>query len=421
MAAAVAAARGGMRTLLLEQYGFLGGMACSALVNPFMLYCTKKGDGEDFNWEDPVNAGIFAEIIERLEQMGGLRSNRMTFNEELLKLVLDRLVRESGVEVLFHTFVTGTEVKGDRMRAVTVTGKGGEARYEAGYFIDATGDADLVRSSGCGFQMGQQGTGLHQPMTLCFRIGNVDTDVYAPLWGWYDGSYKADSDRCRDFVNDCFAKAKAKGRFSTAVPYVSTFAYITPGVIHFNSTRVSHVLPTDPQAFSCAEMEAREQMYELFLFMKEEIPGFENSYLMMSGAQIGVRESAHIHGLYTLTAEDIIACRKFEDAIARGSYGIDIHNPAGDGTTQSDVTFGDYYTIPYRALVPDKLDNLLVAGRAISASHEAHAAFRVLPVCTCIGEAAGTAAAQAWRKDLAFREVNVSELRSALTEHGALC
>ena len=420
-AAAAAAAREGLRVLLVEQYGFLGGMACSALVNPFMLYCTKRGEGENFNWDDTVNDGIFGEIIRRLQKLGGLHSNRMTFNEELLKLVLDRLMREQGVEVLFHSFIAGVERENDRVTAVRVVNKQGEQRLAARYFIDATGDADVARGAGCSFCMGENKSGAHQPATLCFRIGNVDTDVYAPLWGWYDGSYQADSDQCRDLVNHCFERCRAEGRFRTQVPYVSTFAYITPGVIHFNSTRISDALPTDAAAFSRAEMDAREQMYELFCFMKENVPGFEHSNLMMSGAQVGVRESAHITGAYTITQQDISNCVKFPDAIARGSYGVDLHHAKGNGTTQSDVAFGDYYTIPYRALIPDTVANLLVAGRPISATHEAHAAFRVLPICTCIGEAAGTAIALAAQAQKPCNAVDIEILRQLLQSHGALC
>lgn len=421
VAAAVAAAREGLSALIIEQYGFLGGMACAGLVNPFMLYCTKRGEGENFDWSKPVNAGIFAEIVNRLQEMGGLHSNRMTFNEELLKIVLDRLTREKGIEVLFHSFLTSVQVRKDKVTAVKVVHKGGETTLKARYFIDATGDGDVVRKSGCSYHTGDADTGRHQPATLCFRIGNVDTEVYAPVWGWYDGSYRADSDQCRDMVNRCFARLKAQGKIKTQIPFVSTFAYITPGVIHFNSTRVADMLPTDIQAFSRAEMEAREQMYELFCFMKEHVPGFAHSYLMMSAAQIGIRESTHIVGEYTIDREDILRCRKFPDAIARGSYGIDIHHPSGDGTTQVDVAFGDYYTIPYRALVPDKVSNLLVVGRPISATHEAHSALRVLPICTCIGEGAGTAVALAARENLACRQVEPEALRRRLTEHGGLC
>lgn len=421
VAAAVAAAREGKQVILIEQYGFLGGMAASALVNPFMAYCSKNGEGEKFNWELLANTGLFADMIEELRKMGALHSNKMTFHEEYLKIILDRMVRKYGVKVLFHSFVAEAICEEGAVSSVTVVNKSGITRYFAKVYVDATGDADLAALAGCPFELGNE-EGLTQPLTLCFRVGNVDTKVYAPVWGWYDGSYPGDSDACRDLVNAKYTEQKRKGLLRNQAEGVSTYASCIPGVIHFNSTRICEVNPLDTEAVSLAEMEGREQMLELFRFMKENAPGFENSSLLTAGSQIGVRESRRIKGDVVINEQDILSCRKFEDSVARGTYCIDIHSLKEGSSVggMTDIPYNDYYTIPYRALLPQGCKNLIVAGRPISSTQLAHGAHRVMPICTCIGESAGIAAACACTEDGNFRKVTAERIQAKLEQFGAL-
>jgi hypothetical protein len=421
VAAAIAAAREGANVLLLERYGFLGGMATAALVNPFMAYCSKYGEGEKFNWDLIANAGLFAEMIDGLKALGGLHSNRITFHEEFLKIVLDRMVKKYRVKVLFHTFVAEASVENGCVRSVTVVSKGGIRRYRSRLFVDATGDADIAALCGCPYEVGDE-EGLCQPMSLCFRMANVDTSVYSPVWGWYDGSYPGDSDSCREQVNRYYGEKVASGELRYNDGGVSTFASCIPGVIHFNTTHVLGVQPMDVEAMTEAEMTGREQMLEVCNLMKECAPGFEHAQLMSSGAQIGVRESRRIVGDVIIREEDILGCTKFPDSIARGTYCIDVHSVKKGVSTggMRDIPYNDYYTIPYRALLPQGITNLIVAGRPISSTHVAHGAHRVMPICASVGEGAGVAASIALREGDDFRKVPVEKVQAILHGHQAL-
>lgn len=355
-AAAVSAAREGAKVLLLEKSGFLGGAAGNCYVNPFMGYTTKI-DGKMTLLSD----GIFTEILDRLEKKGGLMPNRVTFSEEVLKLVFDEMTEESGVDVLFHAYLLRAERDCDRIKSVTIMGKGGEMTFEADYFIDATGDADLTACAGAPYRIGREDDNLCQPK----------------------------------------------------------FKYVADGVLHLNSTRIVKRSPFDLYDLSFAEREARRQMFELYTFLKENCEGFENSTLLSSAPEIGVRESRMIDGVYTLTVTDLKDCVHFEDGIAACNYDIDIHNPEGTGTSHYYFKEGTYYTIPYRSLMPKNIKNLLAAGRCISGSHEAQASFRIMPTCCSTGEAAGVAAAVAAQEHTDFPETDVKKIQALLRKHNA--
>jgi len=402
VAAAVAVAREGARVLIIEKYGFLGGMATAGLVSPFMPYWIWTGNWQ-YDYGKPVNMGLFRRILEELDKLGGLHANGTTFNEEILKLVLDRMVKEYGIDPLYHSLVTGVERRGSSLVGITVSNKSGSSQYYAKYFVDATGDADLSAMAGCEIRIGRDEDHQCQPMTLCFRIANVDRS-------------KVDGRR----VNEIYREAQKKGLIKNPREDVLTFPHMVEDVVHFNSTRIIQKCPVDAYDLTQAEMEAREQVYELYRFMKENIPGYENSQLLMSAPTIGVRESRRIVGEYTITQEDLVGVKKFEDSIARGTYQVDIHNPSGTGTHHIDIPYGEYYTIPYRALLPKGMDNLIVAGRPISSTHEAHSAYRIMPICTCIGEGAGTAVSIALKKGITFKQVPYEEIHRLLDKYGAL-
>ncbi len=410
VAAAVAAAREGASVLLVEKYGFLGGMATAGLVNPFMPYWLLKEDGSaDRERSKRVNTGIFGDIIDTLDEMGGLMSNLATFNEEILKIVLDRLIRKHGISLLLHSLVTGVKVDNRYIKSVTISNRSGNREYEAKYFVDATGNADLSFMAGCEYRVGRDEDGLCQPMTLCFRIANVDTTRF----DWKDREF-------RTKVNNKFNELQKSGRIRNPREDLLIFAHAVDNVFHFNSTRIIGKNPLDAVEYTEAELEAREQVYELYKFMKENVEGFENSVLLMSAPETGIRESRRIVGEYTITVDDLLNTVKFEDSVARGTYPVDIHNPAGSGTVIKRIPPGDYYTIPYRAMLPLSIDNLVVAGRPLSSTHEAHSAFRVMPICTCVGEGAGTAVALALNGNLRLRDVKAADLHRMLDKYGAL-
>ena len=398
-AAAVSAAREGAKVLLLEKSGFLGGAAGNCYVNPFMGYTTKI-DGKTTLLSD----GIFTEILDRLEKKGGLMPNRVTFSEEVLKLVFDEMTEESGVDVLFHAYLLRAERDCDRIKSVTIMGKGGEMTFEADYFIDATGDADLTACVGAPYRIGRENDNLCQPMTLCFRMSGVDVDL----------AFKN-----TEKINALYRKFREDGKIKNPREDVLKFKYVADGVLHLNSTRIVKRSPFDLYDLSFAEREARRQMFELYTFLKENCEGFENSMLLSSAPEIGVRESRMIDGVYTLTVTDLKDCVHFEDGIAACNYDIDIHNPEGTGTSHYYFKEGTYYTIPYRSLMPKNIKNLLAAGRCISGSHEAQASFRIMPTCCSTGEAAGVAAAVAAQEHTDFPETDVKKIQALLRKHHA--
>lgn len=406
VAAAIAAARENAKVLIIEQYGFLGGMATAGLVNPFMSYSLWTGRWE-YDWSKKINQGIFSQIIEQLRDLGGLHDNHQTFNEELLKLVLDRLIKHFNIRVLFHSHVIDAQRENDRISSVTVFNKSGKSQYFAKVFVDATGDADLSAVAECEYNIGRDKDHQCQPMTLCFRLADVDRSKY-------------EGEKNKLEINKVYEKFHKKGLIKNPRENVLMFEHMVKSVVHFNSTRIIGKNPVSAEDLSDAEMEAREQVFELYNFMKEHIPGFENSKMLMSAPKTGVRESRRIIGEYTITEHDLLSATKFDDSIARGTYPVDIHNPSGSGTMLKDIPYGDYYTIPYRALVPKGIDNLIVAGRPISSTHEAHSAYRIMPICTCIGEAAGIAAFLSIANNTTFRDVDYKKLQSLLRKYNAL-
>lgn len=401
VAAAVAAARQGLDVLLCEQSGFLGGALGNCLINPFMNNGTNLVvDGEKKRVE--LSQGIFAEIRQELIRLGAQQGNM--FHEEYMKIVLDRMAIQAGVHVLLHVTLCDVEKEGETLRSVTVVGKSGKIRLGARYFIDCTGDADLAVMAGCPTRLGRDSDHLCQPMTLCFRVANVDME-----------KFRAN----RDKITPLYQKLQKEGKIRNPREDVLMFFHPVKNVVHFNTTRVIKLNPVDPFDLTKAEMEAREQMLEMFEMLKNNIPGFENADITMSGPQIGVRESRMIIGEHVLTVEELKACTRFPDAIAAGNYDVDIHSPDGAGTSHYYFKEGEYYTIPYRSLLPKEAGNLLVAGRCISSTHEAQASYRIMPIVTTLGEAAGVAASVACKAGVNVKEADVGRIQQVLRENGA--
>ena len=398
VAAAVAAARGGARVILIEKANCLGGAATNCLVNPFMPYTTEI-NGEKV----ALSAGIFEEINNLLRERGAMMGTR--FLEEDLKLVLNRLVLSAGVELLFHAYISCAQKNGDgKIESVTLATRSGEESIFADYFIDATGDAQLAFLADCPVTLGREPDHLCQPMTLCFRLGNVDVEKFMASKPRYTEAYQ---------------KALEEGSIKNPRENVLVFNNPIKNVLHFNTTRIVKHDPTNPWDVTKAEIMAREQVFEIIDFLKKHADGLENSFLMMTAAEIGVRESRMIVGDYVLTEQDCRNCVKFDDAIAACNYDIDIHNPEGTGTSHYYFPKGEYYTIPYRSLIPKNAENLLVAGRCISSDHGAQASYRIMPVVCCLGEAAGEAIALAVKEGCSVREIDVPTLQQNLKQNGA--
>jgi len=399
LCAAVAAAQEGADTLLIERYGFLGGMATAGLINPFMPYYT---GGEQ------IIEGLFQQIIDRLDAAGGWSHRqdewaRDAFDPEIMKLVAQDMVEEAGVRLRLHTMVVDASSKDSHVGQALLASKSGLEAAEADIFVDATGDGDLAARAGAPYEQGRPADGLSQPMTLMFRMAGVDEEHIPP----------------REEINVLYDEAKAAGEIDNPRENVLWFYTTRSGEIHFNTTRVIRRDGTNAADLTAAEIEARRQVKQMVNFLTEKVPGFSNAYLSATGTQIGVRESRRILGEYVLTAEDVLGARKFADGIARGCYDIDIHNPSGTGTVIKSLPEGESYDIPYRCLCPRGFDNLLVAGRPISATHQAHSSVRIMPIAAAVGEAAGTAAAMCIAQGQSVTAVDVAELRETLRQRRA--
>lgn len=392
--ASIAAARNGAKVLLVEKYGFLGGMATTALVHPYMKY--KAG-------EEVITRGLFEEFVNKLYEAGAILENRQTFEAEAMKCLLDDFVLGSGIDILLHTQAIGVLKEGQIIKAVRVFHKAGIEDISADIFIDSSGDGDIAEWAGAEIEVGRSSDGGCQPMTTGFRMANVDTK----------------SMPVRSKINKLYDKAKVNGEINNERENVLFFSTVHPDVIHFNTTRILGKSALNGWSLTEAEVEGRKQVIEMVQFLKKYVKGFENSYLMKIGSQIGVRESRRVIGKYVLNADDVLSAKHFEDGITCGSYPIDIHNPSGTGTDLRHLKDGEYYKIPYRCLVPNNIDNLLIASRCISATHEAHSSLRVQPIVWGIGEAGGTAASMCIKNKYSPADVNTGELRELLKKQGA--
>ncbi len=401
--AAITAARLGKDVLLIEKYNCMGGAACYDLVNPFMPYFTL--DPEDGKTRIDLSRGLFTEIAERLRALGGANpdARSLLFNEEILKYLLNTMALESGVHLLYQTYVTGVHKEGGKVVSVMISNVSGNSEIEADCFIDATGDANLAVMAGCPFRLGRESDNLCQPMTLCFRLSGVK-------------GYNAD---VKARINALYREYQGCGKIKNPRENVLIFKTLVDDILHFNTTRVVKLDPTNAEDVTKAEIIAREQVMEMYNFLRENFEEFKNSTLISTGMQIGVRESRMIEGEYTLTKDDLLSCARFEDSIAVCNYDIDIHSPDGSGTSHYYFPNGEYYCIPYRCLIPKNAENLLVSGRCVSASHDAQASLRIMPTCATLGEAAGVAASLALDHGGNVRAVVASELREVLKNNGA--
>jgi FAD-dependent oxidoreductase family protein len=429
-AAALAAARNGASTLLVERYGFLGGTATAAMVGPWMTF---------HSGEERIVGGIAQEIVERLTERGASPGHVRDasdyvatitpFDPEIHKALLFEMMREARVDLLLHAYFLDAlrdgagAVAGARFATVA-----GLRETRATVTIDATADAYVAASAGVAVQQGDA-KGRVQPATLIFRLSHVDLAETARYLREHPEEMRTSlpvEQRTPERLTavagfyTLWERAKARGDVSVQRELVSFFATPYPDEVTVNMTRVVDIDPLDPDDLTRAEVESRAQVMELFAFFKRDVPGFANCRLSATATQVGIRESRRIVGVYTLTRDDVLQARSFDDAVARSAYPIDIHNPSGSGTTTQRLPPGAAYEIPYRCLVPANIEGLLVAGRCISTTHEALASTRLTPTVMTLGQAAGTAAAIATERKIQPRAVDAQELRARLARDGAL-
>jgi len=421
--AAIAAAEDGLRVMLVESRSFVGGNMTIGL--PILGFLGQKGN--------QIIKGLPQKLIDRLAARQASSEHRpcplhmsLTLVEpESVKTVALEMLTESGVEVLFYTFCAGVVMEGDELKGIIVESKAGREAIMAKVIIDCSGDADVAYRSGVPCEYGNENGGV-QPPTLMFCLGGVDTEKLRLSVAQEPRTYLTDFIPAEYFgqnnqfvlvgMRNLIQKAQANG-LTLATERTILITGLRKGEVWVNMTRVNGVNGTDPESLTYGEIEGRKQIYDIQRYLIEYVPGFENAYFLKTAPFLGIRETRRINGLYTMTREDIMGCRHFDDAIAVASYPLDIHHPQGGGCTLE--WCGDCYDIPYRSLVPQKIKNLLVAGRCISTTHEAMSAIRVMAPCMAMGEAAGRAAKQAVRKNIQPADVDVQQLQMELISKGA--
>lgn len=428
--AAISAAREGCDVLLVERYGNLGGTLTSNGTGPMMTF--HAGDRQ-------VVRGITGELIDRLQKKGKSPGHLFDttcytytvtpFDAEAMKRELETMLLEAGGRILYHSFVCGVEREDDKITSVTICGKDGMKKISAKVFIDASGDADISRFAGLKTKLGRKEDGLCQPVTLNMKLYNVDIKKAREyIRNNPDNFPRMDVNKLDNAsrlsvggYNNTFAHAIKTGEITFDREFLLYFETNNEGEVIVNTTRISGINPIKPEELTKAEIEGRRQCAEVYEFMKKRIPGFENARVAFTGPFIGVRGSAQIEGKYTITETDIVSCKTFEDTIAHGAYPIDIHPPEGADDDMFNVVKlenGNYYSIPYRALIGD-MKNLITVGRCISATFEAQAAIRVSPIAGAIGHAGGASAAIAVESGKEVHNVNIENVKRCMIKQGA--
>jgi glycine/D-amino acid oxidase-like deaminating enzyme len=404
--AAIAAARSGAATLLLDRMPFLGGTS-TAVLDTFYAFFTP---GEH---PHKVVGGIPDDVVAALEAEDAcfLRPNTygagtgITYDAEVLKRVWEGLALEAGANVLLHAFVHAVELDGgNRIVAVRAWTKGGEVVVRPKVVVDASGDADVCHLAGAPYE-DAAATGTIQSLSTSFRLGNVDVERVTQL--------------PKTELWRLMREAAESGRY--ALPRLEGSLHRTPqaGVMMALMTRIRDVDPTDPEQLTRAEIEGRRQCAEYFRFLKENVPGCEQAILISTSPAIGVRESRRILGDVVLSAEDVLSARSWDDQIALCGAPIEEHH-GGSDTRWIYVPEGKSYGVPWRALLPQHVEGLVVAGRCFSATHDAHASARSMGTCMAMGQAAGTAAALCAENGSVPRDLDPRALRARLAADGAL-
>ena len=410
-AAAVSAARNGAKVFLIEQSACLGGMGVIGLVPAW----TPFSDGEQI-----VYRSIAEEVFNALksEMTDVVKSDEVQWvpiHAEKLKMIYDRLVCGSGAHVLFNTFIAGVDAENGNINAIIAANKSGLSAYKAKVYIDCTGDADIAAWAGCDFSKGNEDGSL-QSCTLCFEIANVNMKAYHAIPNQHSAN--------PDSVIYDIVQSKKYPLITEAHMCLNP---IGNGVIGFNAGHI-YADNTKPEEVSDGLILGRKMAVELHGALKEALPDvFGESHIVLTAPALGVRETRRIHGDYTLTFDDYVARRSFADEIGRNCYYVDVHRSKFETENRSDAVEskphhygkGESHGIPYRCLIPQKTNNLLVAGRCISTDRPVQGSTRVMPTCLVTGEAAGLAASMAASGDGFVRNVDTDKLRDILKSRGA--
>lgn len=397
--AAVTAAREGMNTMLIEQAGDVGGIATVGLMS---------------HWTGNTEGGIYEEILQRSSDTKNTdRESKKIINPERLKTVMLEMLAECGVKLKLYTFASDPIMEDGKIKGVILQNKTGRTAVEAKIVIDASGDGDIAEKAGVPYTKGREGDGKMQPVSIMFKVAGVDMER-----GVFPSGFE------EDFTMP-YGSLQEKGKEILPSPagHVLLYKSTLPGVVTCNMTNCTDIDGTKTEDLTKATYLCRKQMDAIVEFLREYVPGFEECYLISSASLIGVRETRHFAGEYTLNEEDILEARVFDDwVVTKAHFNFDIHNLTGSGLdadgAQQKFPQVKGYTIPYRCFVPLKVENLYLAGRNISGTHKAHSNYRVMPICANMGLAVGVAAALCVKEDTTPRMLSAELIQKRLMELG---
>lgn len=396
MAAAIMAGRQGVKTLIVESLGRLGGISTAGMMSHFTGNVGNK---------------LYHETLERAAEKNYFNKGEktVTIDPEYLTLTYIEMLEEANVDVLLYTTVCDAIMEEKALKGIICYNKDGFCAFYAKVVIDATGDGDVAFKCGVPYTLGRETDGKMQPATLMFKVGGVDMER-AVFPRSFETLVQTDKGELQ---------ALAKEILPHPAGHVLLYKSTIPGIVTCNMTNVTDVDGTKAESLTHAETVCRKQMPEIVNFLREYVPGYENCYVIGSASLMGVRETRHFKGEKTITEEDILQATQHEDFVVFDAhFNFDIHNMTGAGLDKTGCQDGfkqkNGYTISYGCLVPQEVDGLLLSGRNISGTHMAHSNFRVMPICMGIGEAAGIAAALSVKQNKKVRDVNAKDIQKIL-------
>ena len=395
--AAYTAAKNGAKVILVEQSGDIGGISTSGMMS---------------HWTGRCASPLYHEILRRsAEKNEGDDKDKITntIDPEKLKTLYLEMLCEVNVTLLLYTFAMDAICEGDRVLGASVVNKSGITDIYAKVTVDATGDGDIAARAGAEFVLGRESDHKMQPATLMFKVGGVDYSR-AVFLGSFESTYETEKGELQ---------ALARQHIPHPAGHILTYKSTLPGVVTCNMTNATEIDGTNASDLTKATLTCRRQMEAIVSYLREFVPGYENCFILSSASLIGVRETRHFKGKYTLTEQDILAARVFDDYVVKDAhFNFDVHNITGAGLdktgVQKNFTQNTGYTIPYGCLLPEAKENLLLCGRNISGTHMAHSNFRVMPICVGIGEAAGTAAAICCFDGTNLWEISPQKIRDSI-------
>ncbi len=393
-AAAYTAAKNGAKVILVEQNGDIGGISTSGLMS---------------HWTGSCASPLYYDILKRsAENNEGDFKNKITnlIDPEKLKTLYLEMLIEVGCNIMLYTFAEDAICDGDKVLGATVINKSGKTDIYAKIIIDATGDGDIAARAGVEFVLGREDDNKMQPASLMFKVGGVDYNR-AVFLGSFESTYE---------TPDGELQALAKEHIPYPAGHILTYKSTLPGVVTCNMTNAIDIDGTNADDLTRATLICRRQMDDIVEYLRKFVPGYENCYIISSASLMGIRETRHFKGKYTLNEHDILEAKVFDDYVVKDAYfNFDVHNITGAGLDKTGVQkhFKQKkgYTIPYRCLLPENKENLLLCGRNISGTHMAHSNFRVMPICVGIGEAAGAAAYISVSQNLDLDDIDAKRIR----------